>query len=340
VPVPPSEQFSMADIQAIRSECSAVRRAVPVLEDEMPARYEFKTVEDAEIVASEPDLFPISNSVFAEGRPFTIEENAFRERVCVLGGEIKELLFFQARAVDQYISLGGKRFRVVGVLELRGGRRSGDDEIYIPYNTAVDRMPDFNERLEIQFEAYGTEYVNYAADQVEQLLYMRHPRIPTPDEGWEDFEKPIRMWKPNERREQQAQVASQFQNLLLAVGSLALFIGGVGVMNIMLFTIKERTREIGLRKALGATGFQVLSQFLLEALLICITGGILGTGFALILSRWIGRLPEELQLPDPIVTSGAITVAVAVTLSVGLFFGVYPASKAAGMDPIEALRYE
>jgi putative ABC transport system permease protein len=124
------------------------------------------------------------------------------------------------------------------------------------------------------------------------------------------------------------------------MGALALLIGGIGVMNIMLVSVEERTPEIGLRKALGAPAGAVLAQFLLEAVVVCIIGGVIGTGLALLATRYLARLPEDLQVPDPQVTPLIVVVAVAVTLATGVVAGFYPAWRAAALDPIDALRYE
>ncbi len=341
VPYPPSEVFTMEDVFAIRQECTAIRKTVPMTSARFTIRRQNKTVEDVNLMGTETDFFPMLNASIGSGRFFNEEENVFRGRVCVMGSEIKENLFFQSIAVDQFILIGGKRFKVVGVVNERGGGRGGSDGmIFIPYYTAMERMKGFHPGVGIQFDAHSTDHVDLAVEQVEEVLYARHPRIPFPGDDWADHEKPIGMWKSYERLEQQAQMTGQLEKLLLVIGSLALFIGGVGVMNIMLFTVKERTREIGLRKALGATGLHVLAQFMLEAMVICVMGGVVGTASSVVLSQYISRLPEEMNLPDPIITSGAITVAVVITLSIGMFFGIYPATKAAQMDPIDALRYQ
>ena len=150
----------------------------------------------------------------------------------------------------------------------------------------------------------------------------------------------MRVWNLNEWRERAKAESKQITVLLLVMGSLSLFIGGIGLMNIMLFSVKERTREIGLRKALGANSREILGQFIAESMMICLGGGVLGTGLSVILCRVIANLPEESRFPDPAITQDAIIIAVAVTFMTGVFFGVWPASQAARLNPIEALRYE
>ncbi|MCB1186215.1 ABC transporter permease [bacterium] len=341
VPIPQTESFTLDDTAAIRASCPSIDKVSAI--QELEANVSRNTIElDAySVIAIEPDWTAISNYQIDQGRFFTDDENLMRERVCVLASMTKEALFFSAPAVDEFITIDGKRFKVVGTYKPVGNSRweSHDERVLIPIGTAMDRVSGVNGIGSLNFRLHDPSMSERAEEEVRRLLHERHPRVPLPDEAKGQTE-PFRFWNAAEwqaRREESARTLTIF---LGVVGFTSLLIGGVGVMNIMLVTVQERTREIGLRKALGATFSSVMNQFLLESIVICLLGGLIGTGIAVLACRMIARLPEESQIPPPIVTPMAIFVAASVTVAIGLFFGVYPAMRAAGQDPIRALRFQ
>jgi putative ABC transport system permease protein len=343
--IPASEHFTYDDVLAIRNNISTVAGTIPILSAQLTVRYGNTSLDRTEVDASEPSFFATDNDTFTQGGAFTDDDDITQNRVCVLGSNTKYQLFYEANAIGQYVMVDGKRFRVVGVMTEKGGQRwqHSDDRVIIPFHTAQGRMTSFGDDMEIAMNVVDTKYADLAATQVRELLHQRHPHLPaaqgTTDKEKEDSD-PIGVWNIAQFRQQREETADSMQKFLVVMGALSLLIGGVGVMNIMLVTVQERTREIGLRKAVGATGHNIMAQFLLEAVSMCSVGGTVGTLAAIVACKYMAHLPDTAKIPPPIITGDAIAVAVIVTVSIGLFFGVYPASRAAQLNPIQALRYE
>ncbi len=339
VMAPRSVQLDYSDVQAIREQVSSIEAAVPVAESMATLRRETISLEEYSVVATETEYFEIMGDKFDEGAPFTYEDNAMQTRVCVLGFKAWQELFIVADPIDDYIMINGKRFRVVGKLLTKGNDDWYDQQVFIPYQTGLERTTLFEGIDNIQMEIRSTRYVEFATRQLTELMYEQHPQLPVPEDDPFNEEKiPMRIRSMATRMADREQAADSFAILLLVIGGLSLLIGGVGVMNIMLVAIHQRTVEIGLRKALGAKERHIVYQFLIEAMIICIMGGMLGSGIAWFACRWLARLPEDAQIPDPVITPGALTVAILVTVGTGLFFGIWPALRAAKLDPIHALR--
>jgi putative ABC transport system permease protein len=343
--VPNSVTLSYEDAEAIRESVPTVEQVAVGANESLDVRYGNTTLSGTTVLATEPNSFVINNDQFEYGAPFSSQDNMLMERVCVLAYNTKYSLFFEADPVGQYISIDGKRFRVVGSLTEKGGSRwmRLDDRVIIPYNTGSIRMPGKFKDIELAMTVTDTKYAEIAAKQVRELLRARNPRIPQPrgeTEQERERNDPLYVWNIAEMAKEREATADSMQKFLVVMGALSLLIGGVGVMNIMLVTVQERTREIGLRKAVGATGGNIMAQFMTEAVVICVSGGTIGTLGAMIACKYMERLPDEARIPDPVLTPEAIAVAVVVTLAVGLFFGIYPATRAAGLNPIQALRYE
>jgi putative ABC transport system permease protein len=335
--VPWSIQLEYDDVVAIREECSAISKASPYSWMDATVRRGNIELERYDVHAFETDTFSIGGDVFATGRSFTDEENMQRARVCVLASAAKEELFFAGDAVGEYITIDGKRFLVVGVLQEKGASRRGNTEVYIPWLTCKDRTDMYFSVSRIVMEAVSLDHIDLAEKQIRELLHARYAQIEVPEDMHDEDQSPINIFSMKTRFADRQQTADSFAALLRIIGALSLLIGGVGVMNIMLVTVHERTPEVGLRKALGARRRDIMGQFLTEAILICAAGGAIGTFAAWLACRWLERLPAEAAVPDPVITPAAILVAVVVTVGTGIFFGVYPAVRAARLDPINAL---
>lgn len=334
------ERLTMGDLDAIRTQCTAVSRAEPSAEYDTTVRLGQYVLEDIEVLGVGPDYFDILGEEMVTGVPFGAEENVLRERVCIINTTMQDALFFGAPAIGQFININGKRFRVIATIEYQEGRRE-EPTAFMPFLTFTDRTFIANRGLDdIVVSAVSSKHVKLAATQIEELLYLRHPRIEKPDEsevrGW--WDKPIRVMYSEELRSQREATADSFGQFLAVIGFLSLLIGGVGVMNIMLVTVHQRTAEIGLRKALGARRRDILRQFLAEAVLISFSGGAIGLGAAWFGSEILANMPEDAQVPDPVISPFIIFTAFAVTVGTGVFFGFYPALQASRLDPIEALR--
>jgi putative ABC transport system permease protein len=334
------ERLSSGDLDAIRRECSAVSRAEPEAETDTSIRLGAMELQEVEVLGVGPDYFEILGEEMSSGVSFGAEENILRERVCVINKSMQSELFFGAPAIGNFITIGGRRFRVTGVVDYDSGRNP-EPQAFMPFLTFTDRTFIENRGLDgIVASAVSSKHAKLAATQIEELLYQRHPRIEKPDEseirGW--WDKPIRVMYSEELRGQREATADSFGQFLAVIGFLSLLIGGVGVMNIMLVTVHQRTSEIGLRKALGARREDILRQFLMEAVLISFSGGLLGLGAAWCGAQILANMPADAQVPDPVISPMIIFIAFAVTVGTGIFFGYYPAWQASRLDPIEALR--
>ena len=268
----------------------------------------------------------------SQGEFFTEAEVRAGAKVCVLGAAVAEALFPDGRAVGQVVRIKNVPFRVLGVLERKGGTTMGtdqDDQVVAPYTTVMKRLMGTT-RISIMYvAAVSSEAVPRAQEEIEALLRQRH-RIQAGQPS--DF-----MMRSQEEIAGRAAESSRTMSLLLgSVAAISLLVGGIGIMNIMLVSVTERTREIGVRLAVGAKARHILLQFLLEAVILSVVGGGMGIALGMGVSRLLSRLAGW----PTIVGAGSVGLAFGFAALVGVFFGFYPARKASRLDPIEALRYE
>jgi len=253
-------------------------------------------------------------------------------RVTVLGPQVASTLFGDTvDPIGQTLRINGQVLKVIGVTAAKGGAgfQNPDDAISVPLSTAQKVLFGADHLTSISLEAKSQDVMTTAQDEVGYLLLTRH-RLSTPDQA--DF----RMFSQNDILNTASQVTGTFTSLLGGVAAISLLVGGIGIMNIMLVTVTERTREIGLRQALGAKKKIIIGQFLMEAVLLTVIGGIigmiLGVGVSILLSK-------VLNMPF-VVNPSSILLALTVSGAIGIIFGWYPARQAAKLQPIEALRYE
>ena len=331
-----AQTMTLEDALAVAAGVPGVRLVSPVVSGGLQLKY-FGRNTFTQVYGVAPSYLAIRNFELDHGRGFTDMEAERMARVAVLGPATAENLFGQDEPVGETIKLRGVSYRVIGVLKGKGdqGWSNPDDQAIIPVTVAMKQVLGVNRVREIDVLADGAAGGNArAAADIESLLRRRH-RLGPGDES--DFN----VRDQSEIIDMAASFGTTLSILLGSLGGISLLVGGIGIMNIMLVTVAERTREIGLRKAIGARERDILTQFLFESVLVSGCGGTLGVlagvGVASaipILARMSGA--EFVTL----VGADSIVLALAVSVGVGIFFGYYPARRAARMDPVEALRHE
>ncbi|HEY1264360.1 MAG TPA: ABC transporter permease, partial [Terriglobales bacterium] len=329
------------DAMAIRELCPDVKDVVveisPRVEPgrpftQIPARYKGNEVYGIQFTGSIPSYEWVYNAQPEKGRFFTEAEDLHHSDVVVIGHDLAEGLFHQEDPLGKDIRVGGAFYQVVGVLEKRKGQffkdESADKVVVVPYRTYRKHNPQDDEHF-IGAQSYPGRK---AAAEDEIIGLMRRRRN-------------VPLDKPNSFAiSSSEEIATQFRQItgaiaiaVVVISSVGLLVGGVGVMNIMLMSVTERTREIGVRKAIGARQWDIIRQFLTEAIALTGTGGIIGVslggGISLLINWLLPSLPSAVPL-------WSVVMAVAGSMGVGLFFGIYPAMKAARLDPVDSLRYE
>jgi len=297
---------------------------------------------NAQIAGVTPDYLIVYNLTVASGDFVDRSDVDGMSRVVVLGARVAETLFGEDDPVGQVVKINRSNFRVIGVLAAKGGSSFGsaDTRVFVPITTAQRRLFGSNrpagsgQRVSnISISAASENLVDQAISEVTEILRERH-KISFQDDDFTVFSQKDILGIFN-------QITGFLTAFLAAIAAISLLVGGIGIMNIMLVSVTERTREIGIRKAVGARWRDILIQFLVEAVVLSILGGIGGIALGWLMSQAVNAL--KVGEPQPLVTIvslNAVALAVGFSVAVGLFFGIYPASRAASLNPIEALRYE
>jgi len=283
------------------------------------------------ITGAEPQIAIIRNATrMYQGKWYTMEDEVKTNRVCVLGYVAYQELFGEDNAVGATVRIKNQNFEVLGVVDYKGGSGNWnpDDQIYIPLRTGMDRLLGKKNIDTILLQGSQSDLLITMQQQVEDVLAKKRKNA-----GGESLFRVINQGDLIEQMETQTRLLSI---LLAGIASISLLVGGIGIMNIMLVSVTERTREIGLRKAIGAQPGMILSQFLLESVVMCFVGGGLGI---LLGSIAVVFVAQALQVP-PMVSTTAVVLSFGFSGLIGIFFGFYPAMRASRLQPIDALRYE
>jgi putative ABC transport system permease protein len=327
------QRMTMDDARAIEERAGHIIAVQPEMQRQLQIQYNNRNA-NTSIVGTTANYLEVRKYELEAGRMFTPGHDAARARVAVVGPAVAQLLGFDnpMALVGQNVRIRGIQFEVLGVLKSKGqggGFGNPDEQVLIPLNTARFRVIGTDRLRSINVLAASEAEIPLAMAEIQKVLRREHRLRP----GREDD---FNIRNQSDFLNTLGETTAVFGLLLAGIATVSLVVGGIGIMNIMLVSVTERTREIGVRKALGATRFNILSQFLIEAIVLCILGGIVGI---LVGSGTAYLLQRSFQWNTQISTS-AVVMAFLFSAAVGVVFGVWPARRAARLDPIQALRYE
>lgn len=323
-----TNKLTARDCDEIRKRCPSIKDAAPLILATTTAKFEGKQRNNTTIVGTTSNFQYIRHMYAEFGRFLPEGEGGIERKVCVLGRAVVRDMFGEGyNPLGKSLKLGGSNFRIVGIMAKKGVSLGFDldDLVFVPIK-AAEELFDTDELFEIIAQAKSADHVAPALRQVKDLLIKRH-------DGYEDFT----VTSQSQLIETFGKILNVLTYALGGIAAISLLVGGIGIMNIMLVSVKDKTKEIGLRKAVGATRGDILWQFLSESVVLSSLGGIggilFGVACGLLIHAFVPSLPVLFK-------PWAIVVAFVFAAAVGIFFGVYPARKAASLDPIEALRYE
>ena len=333
-------ELTLADAQALLDpfQAPAVQAVAPVLQGGNISAAANGQTTTTSILGVTPAYFSMRNELVAEGTIFSDQQVNLHARVVVIGPDLGTILFGRTTdLIGQTIRINSQTFTIIGVLQSKGGTSIGssDNQALIPLTTARDRVirrPGKSVDT-IYVQATDANAVSEASAQISNIMRMRHHVA----EGAEDFS----VFNQQDLAQTASSIIGVMTTFLGGIAAISLLVGGIGIMNIMLVSVTERTREIGLRKAVGARNRDILIQFLVESLFLSLLGGLMGIVLGWLIAMLIGRIASASGTAlTPAVSLNAILLATLFSAAVGLFFGIYPARRAARLEPVEALRYE
>ncbi|HEX9690477.1 MAG TPA: ABC transporter permease [Gemmatimonadales bacterium] len=320
------------DALALKRDATTLQAVVPEISRNFQVKYGNQNI-NVNVIGTVPEYVPVNNYKVMAGSPFTAGDDEARKRVAVIGHAVPEMLNANAQAmIGQSLAINGIPFEIVAVLAEKGAQSSfnnPDEQILVPLQTAQYRLFGSDRLRAITVQVANQEQMGVAMVDIERVMRREHAIRPGGDN---DFQIRNRA----EFLSTFEETTKTFTFLLAGIAAVSLLVGGIGIMNIMLVSVTERTREIGIRKALGATRANIMLQFLVEALVLCMLGGILG----ILIGATSAVLLSKLANWNTLVSPTAVIAAFAFSAFVGIFFGLWPARRAASLDPIVALRYE
>lgn len=325
-----SQRLKLEDLKAILEKVPSVYQVAPAVRGSSQVKYFNKNIQTT-VIGSSITYFPIRNYIIDKGRSFSENEVDRMARVAVIGPTTAENLFGEKNPIGETVKIKGINFSIVGVTRAKGsqGWRNPDDQVTIPYTTAMKQLFGLDYIQEINIQASDNIALEKVQKDATTILRRRHRLAEAmPD----DFH----FHNQAEIVETASEVTQTFTFLLGGIACISLLVGGIGIMNIMLVTVTERTREIGVRKAIGARNRDILLQFLIEATILSCLGGIIGVALGIGAAQMIEKWTQFVTVAK----FSSILLALSFSAAVGIFFGYYPAQRAALLDPIEALRYE
>jgi len=324
--------MDIGDVRAVTARCNKVRRISPVIFTRVTVEYGREKVDGLQLRGASEQFQSIRNKLVDAGRFFGPIDVDNSNHVCVLGRDVLRQLECDERIVGDYVYLDGLRFRVLGLLESKGDMMGGSEDalVVIPYTTAIKMNPIFLRFMPFVVEATGEEDIDEAALEIASVLRKCHNIAPGEPN---DF----RLLRQDEFLRDFERVKIIATTVLAGIVGISLIVGGIGIMNVMLVSVTERTREIGLRKSIGGRRRDIMSQFLTEAVVLATAGGVIGIALGYSICFIASQHPRMVDIAVP---TWVVLLALGFSAGVGVLFGLIPAFKAAILHPIDALRHE